>query len=201
MDQCSIRLPALNLVGICARRWEVRRHLPTREILFSGGSGFEAGVVEDDASKRTNRWLFRWPWGHSGSAFPPAGISPEADGRRLKEMDEWHFIADRKIQEAMQDGAFDRLDGAGEPLDLNENPFEDPAQRMAHRLLRNNGFAPAWIEEGREIDAEIRRLKNEFNRLDGAERARRVDLLNRRIAAYNLKTPVASAQKLPFQTY
>jgi hypothetical protein len=72
---------------------------------------------------------------------------------------------------------------------------------MAHRLLRNNGFAPAWIEEGREIDAEIRRLKNEFNRLDGAERARRVDLLNRRIAAYNLKTPVASAQKLPFQTY
>ena len=61
-------------------------------------------------------------------------------------MDEWHFIAERKIREAMQDGSFDHLEGAGSPLDLNENPFEDPAQRMAHRLLRNNGFAPAWIE-------------------------------------------------------
>jgi len=65
--------------------------------------------------------------------------------------------------------------------------------------LRNNGFAPAWIEEGRDIEAEIRYLKASYPRLDDGERARRVDLLNRRIAAYNLKTPVASAQKLPFR--
>jgi hypothetical protein len=114
-------------------------------------------------------------------------------------MDEWRFIADRKIREAMEEGAFEHLDGAGEPLDLSENPFEDPSQRMAHRLLRNNGFAPAWIEEGREIDAEIRYVKAHFERLDASERAGRVELLNRRIAAYNLKTPVASAQKLPFR--
>jgi hypothetical protein len=114
-------------------------------------------------------------------------------------MDEWHFIAGRKIVEAMAEGAFEHLDGAGEPLDLNENPFEDPAQRMAHRLLRNNGFAPAWIEEGREIDVEIRRLKGNSHRFDDEELRNRVDLLNRRIAAYNLKVPVASAQKLPFR--
>jgi hypothetical protein len=41
-------------------------------------------------------------------------------------------------------------------------------------------------------------LKANFHRLDDGERVRRVDLLNRRIGAYNLKTPVASAQKLPF---
>lgn len=114
-------------------------------------------------------------------------------------MDEWRFIADRKIREAMEEGAFDHLEGRGEPLDLSENPFEDPSVRMAHRLLRNNGFAPAWIEEGREIDGEIRFLKANLACLDAAERQRRVDLLNRRIAAYNLKTPVASAQKLPFR--
>jgi hypothetical protein len=114
-------------------------------------------------------------------------------------MDEWHFIAERKIREAMEEGAFEHLDGTGEPLDLSENPFEDPAQRMAHRILRNNGFAPAWIEEGRDIETEIRYLKAIHPRLDDGERARRVDLLNRRIAAYNLKTPVASAQKLPFR--
>ena len=114
-------------------------------------------------------------------------------------MDEWHFIAERKIQEAMEDGAFEHLDGTGAPLDLSENPFEDPALRMAHRILRNNGFAPAWIEEGREIDAGIRYLKASFHRLDEVERAQRVEILNRRIAAYNLKTPVSGAQKLPFR--
>lgn len=114
-------------------------------------------------------------------------------------MDQWHFIADRKIREAMEEGAFEHLDGAGDPLDLNENPFEDPAVRMAHRILRNNGFAPAWIGEGRDIDADIRFLKANLGRFDTAELRRRVDLLNRRIASYNLKTPVATAQKLLFQ--
>lgn len=114
-------------------------------------------------------------------------------------MDEWRFIADRKILEAMQEGAFERLEGAGKPLNLEESPFEDPGLRMAHRLLRNNGFAPAWIEEGRDIDAEISFLKASLHRFKDAERKRRVALLNRRIAAYNLKTPIASAHKLPFE--
>lgn len=114
-------------------------------------------------------------------------------------MDVWRLVADRKIQEAMVEGAFEDLDGAGEPLDLSENPFEDPSERMAHRVLRNNGFAPAWILEGQEIDAEMRRLKLIFDRLEPAEQDRRVQELNRRIAAYNLKTPVASTQKLLFR--
>jgi hypothetical protein len=98
----------------------------------------------------------------------------------------------------MEEGAFDRLEGAGEPLDLSEDPFEDPSLRMAHRILRNNGFAPEWIVEGREIESEIRCLRGSIDRLDENGRARRVEALNRRIAAYNLKTPVASAQKLLF---
>ena len=114
-------------------------------------------------------------------------------------MDEWHFIAERKIREAMEDGEFEQLDGTGKPLNLDENPFEDPGLRMAHRLLRNNGFAPAWIEEGRDLDTETAILRANLDRLDPAERMRRVEGLNRRIAAYNLKTPVSSAQKTPFR--
>jgi hypothetical protein len=108
-------------------------------------------------------------------------------------MDEWHFIADRKIREAMDEGAFAQLDGAGRPLDLQENPFEDASMRMAHRILRNNGFAPAWIEEGQEIDREIARFRAAD--LPPAERKRQVEAINRRILAYNLKAPDA-AQKL-----
>jgi len=112
-------------------------------------------------------------------------------------MDIWNLVADRKIREAMDAGSFDRLEGAGRPLDLEENPYLDPALRMAHRLLRNNGFAPAWISEGKDLDAEIQRLRAERDRCAAEEFRRRVAELNHRILAYNLKVPVPSAQKLP----
>ena len=109
-------------------------------------------------------------------------------------MDEWNFIADRKIQKAMEDGEFDRLEGTGKPLDLRENPFEDPSLRMAHRILRNNGFAPAWIEESKEIEAELRRLDAD-GPLPPEDLRKRVDTLNRRILAFNLKAPHRSLHK------
>src|SRR6185436_4229777 len=92
----------------------------------------------------------------------------------------------------MREGVFDRLQGEGEPLDRREDPFEDPALRMAHRLLRNNGFAPAWIEESREIEAEIVRLR-------AFPEPGRVEALNRRILAFNLKAPSPSLHKQPFR--
>lgn len=114
-------------------------------------------------------------------------------------MDEWHFIAERKIREGMEEGAFDRLEGAGKPLDLTENPFEDPADRVAHRLLKNNGFAPAWIEEAKEIDAESCRLRAE-GPVSISDYHSRVAALNRRIASFNLKAPAARLHKRPFES-
>jgi len=112
-------------------------------------------------------------------------------------MDAWHFIAERKIREAMEEGAFDHLEGAGKPLDLHENPFEDPSDRMAHRLLKNNGFAPAWIEEAKELDAEARRLRAE-GKVSTDDFRRRVVALNRRIVSFNLKAPATCVHRLPF---
>ena len=114
-------------------------------------------------------------------------------------MDEWHFIAERKIREGMEEGAFDRLDGSGRPLDLQENPFEDASDRMAHRLLRNNGFAPAWIEEAKEIEAESRRLRSQAG-IENDDFQSRVAALNRRIFAFNLKAPARSLHKQLFRT-
>ena len=112
-------------------------------------------------------------------------------------MDEWHFIAERKIREAMQEGAFDCLDGVGKPLDLAENPFEDPSDRMAHRLLKNNGFAPDWIMEAKEIEAESHRLRAHPDR-STEDYLRRVAALNRRIFAFNLKAPTCTPRKRRF---
>jgi Domain of unknown function (DUF1992) len=114
-------------------------------------------------------------------------------------MDAWRFIAERKIREAMEEGAFDHLEGKGEPLDLEEDPFEDASLRMAHRLLRNNGFAPEWIEEAKEIEAESRRLRTQSG-LSREELQRRAGELNRKIAIFNLKAPAMSLHKRLLKT-
>ena len=109
-------------------------------------------------------------------------------------MDQWENIAERKIREAMAEGAFDNLDGKGRPLDLSEEPYQDPSLRMAHRLLRNNGFSPAWIEEARDLERAIEKVRRDLARsiaakapLDGFRA--QIAEINRRILAYNLKTP------------
>ena len=126
-------------------------------------------------------------------------------------MKRWESLIDQKIREAMEQGEFDDLSGKGQPVDLAENPFEDPDWRTAHRLLRNAGFAPAWIEERKDIDAELESARTQLARIgkvvrnargtqheagatarwDQATAAFRAQAtqLNRRIVSWNLKLP------------
>ena len=120
----------------------------------------------------------------------------------------WESLVDRLIRESMERGEFEDLTGTGEPIDLTENPFEDPDVRTAHRLLRNAGFAPAWIEEMKDIEAnrkeaeEILRRAKTLYATDSAQWQRAVTEfrkvsadLNGRIRLYNLKTPVVKLQR------
>jgi hypothetical protein len=129
-------------------------------------------------------------------------------------MNPWESLIDKKIREAMEAGEFDNLAGTGEPIDLSENPYEDPDWRTAHRMLRNAGFAPSWIEERKDIDAELEAARivlarawlvlrnardtphapSASRRWTGAESQFRLRIseLNRRIDAWNLKTPAAA---------
>jgi DnaJ family protein C protein 28 len=123
-------------------------------------------------------------------------------------MNKWESLVDRLIRESMERGEFKDLAGAGKPIDLSENPFEDPDLRTTYRLLRNAGFAPAWIEELKDIDARqqqavavLRRAKKLY-RTDTAQWLRAVTEfrevgaeLNQRIRLYNLKTPVMKLQR------
>ena len=117
-------------------------------------------------------------------------------------MDKWENIAERKIREAMAEGAFDNLEGKGRPLDLGEDPYEDPSLRMAHRLLRNNGFAPAWIEEAKDLEQAIERARRDLAPAIAGQATldafrERVAEINRRILAHNLKTPSTQFHMLP----
>jgi hypothetical protein len=75
-------------------------------------------------------------------------------------------IAEKKIREAMADGAFDDLPNAGRPLDL-EDYFATPEHlRMAHSILKSAGIVPAEVELLNELAVLEQRLRD----ATGAER-------------------------------
>lgn len=61
---------------------------------------------------------------------------------------------EKLIQQAIEEGAFDNLRGMGKPLNLDDNPFIDPGWQLAYHLLKENGFAPSFIEIRQAIDTE-----------------------------------------------
>ena len=115
-------------------------------------------------------------------------------------MDKWESIAERKIREAIEAGEFDYLPHKGQPIELDTDP--DPSMWMAHHLLRVNGFAPALIEESKDIDAAIRSFRADLQNGRGRhasidEFRSRAAEINRRILTYNLKSPCAQVHKWP----
>ena len=128
-------------------------------------------------------------------------------------MDKWEPLIDRMIRESMDRGEFDNLPGAGQPIDLAENSYEPPELRNVHRLLRNAGFAPAWIEERKDIEAQFQQAYSKLSRakalycLSGDfsnhhwQRAMKefrecIEELNQRIRAYNLRAPATGFHRM-----
>src|SRR5437763_9331893 len=134
-------------------------------------------------------------------------------------MGRWESLIDKKIREAMEAGEFKDLPGKGERVNLDENPYEDPDVRTAHRLLRDAGYTLPWIDERRAIDNELedaRKIlarahtiykKSQGRRAEGesgeiiwrkrvGEFRSKVEELNTRIRRLNLKVPTGSLQRV-----
>ena len=79
----------------------------------------------------------------------------------------------KQIEEAMARGEFANLPGEGKPLKLDTNSFLTPQTRMANRLLKENGFAPRWVE----LEKEIKREKAQLERILINLKARRERLV------------------------
>lgn len=60
-------------------------------------------------------------------------------------------IAEARIEEAMAEGAFDDLPGAGRPLPADEAVGVPEELRVAWRVLKNAGYLPPELELRREI--------------------------------------------------
>lgn len=61
-------------------------------------------------------------------------------------MSYFHRIAEQKIREAIKNGEFDNLEGAGKALDHSEYFNAPPEMRMCYHILRNAGVVPDEVE-------------------------------------------------------
>lgn len=89
-------------------------------------------------------------------------------------------MVEQKIREAQAAGEFERLEGAGRPVNL-EAYFATPEElRAGYAVLKNAGVVPEGAQLLKEIDELGRR------RADSPDASERADL-GRRIAELNLK--------------
>jgi hypothetical protein len=100
----------------------------------------------------------------------------------------WESLVERQIREAMAAGSFDELPHVGERL-----PLEDDSAAgdwaMAHRMLRNAGMAPPWIESDKEARRQLAAIEALL------ERAPRTSPLSRERERGNLARLVADANR------
>lgn len=62
-------------------------------------------------------------------------------------------LAEQHIQQAIERGELDDLQGTGHPLQLDDDSMIPPELRAAYRILKNSGFLPPELELHREIHA------------------------------------------------
>lgn len=94
-----------------------------------------------------------------------------------------HRLADRKIEQAMREGKFDRIAGMGKPLDLEPLPADENARMRwwALKILRQNDVTPDEVVWRKQIDG----WKEALERATTEDRVRtvvdRVNALVRRL--------------------
>lgn len=129
--------------------------------------------------------------------------------RRAITGQQYERVVDQLLRQARASGQFDNLDGQGRPLkrDVAEELVPEE-MRAGFRMLKNAGFAPAWVEARRALDDQRGELAGwlaqanlRWPHLDEPGRAtlraeyrRRLDDLQREILTYNLTVPEAAGQ-------
>lgn len=69
-------------------------------------------------------------------------------------------IIEEKILEAIANGEFDNLEGAGKPLNLDDYFATPEDVRVGHSLLKSNKFVPPEIDLMKEIGELREKIKD-----------------------------------------
>jgi hypothetical protein len=124
---------------------------------------------------------------------PPAPRRGAPDDSRRRPGPPPPHVIESAVDAAIRNGEFDNLAGRGKPLPdqyLNGDP-----DYFAHKLLKDQGFVPEWVELGRTVDT----LEDELAAAVAAERWDAVDELLRRrndaVRRFNAKVPFGWQQR------
>jgi len=94
----------------------------------------------------------------------------------------FEMLAEQKIQEAIERGELDDLPGAGQPLEIDDDPLVPEDQRVAYRILKNAGFVPAEVAVRKEIRSIEQLIDASPAGPERARAVRRLQLLNLKLA-------------------
>lgn len=100
-------------------------------------------------------------------------------------MDAFVKIAEQRIKEAIDNGEFDSLRGAGKPLIFEDESWIPEDLRLAYRILRNNGFIPPELELRNDI-INLQRFIETID--DDKERVKKLRELNFKMTKFELMT-------------
>lgn len=98
-------------------------------------------------------------------------------------MNPFEKIAEDRIKEAQESGAFDHLEGKGQPLDLSDYFRLPPHLRMGFTLLKNANVLPREVDLLREIEALKARCRESQ---DAAERRKLTREINEKSVQLSL---------------
>src|SRR5215470_3074341 len=83
------------------------------------------------------------------------------------------LLVEQRISEAMARGDFDKLPGAGKPLELDDDSLVPEEERVAFRIMKNAGFVPPEVERLAEVERLLATLGSDpCEDADPARRAR-----------------------------
>ncbi len=117
------------------------------------------------------------------------------DSGKYRDKRYYNYI-EEQIREAQARGEFDNLQGAGKPLNFDDNLFAGD-KAVAYSLLKSNGFAPPEIELAKEIRSESAKVEAKLAKLrhkGHSLRTRRVPPFDSEKRAFNDAVEKAAAE-------
>ncbi|MFT3958236.1 MAG: DUF1992 domain-containing protein [Desulfovibrio sp.] len=107
------------------------------------------------------------------------------------------LVAERRIEEALSQGAFDNLPGAGKPLEIEDLSHVPEDMRMAYKILRNAGCLPPELEERKELNRLVDLLEHCEDEQERVRQMQRVRFMITR-AKMRFQRPMQIEQDDPY---
>ena len=100
-------------------------------------------------------------------------------------------VVEQRIAQAIAEGTFENLPGAGKPLDLDDDRMVPEDLRVGYRILKNAGFIPPEVEQRREIAELAVLLRHATDDAARRRAAARLALLSLKLEAEGRELPRA----------